>query len=125
MMTQFAEDELNRKVLVQQKAPETIVWVLRQSEYQQQLATVAAMNRSVQQEENSNSQLEITIRQPTPWEEKPTYQPTVNIPQLKAISSAVWKLSRSSEARDRFRQLGIVRLFIRHLNQPTEEVNYY
>lgn len=110
-------------MLAQLKAAETIVWVLRQGEYQQQLANVAAMNRSIQQEEHSTSQLEITIRQPTPWEEKPVLQPTVNIPLLKAISSAVWKLSRSTEARDRFRQLGIVRLFIRHLNQPTEEVN--
>ena len=107
--------------MAQLKAAETIVWVLRQCEYQQQLANVAAMNRSIQQEDSSTSQLEITIRQPTPWEEKPVHQPTVNIPLLKAISSAVWKLSRSTEARDRFRQLGIVRLFIRHLNQPTEE----
>ena len=55
-------------------------------------------------------------------EEKPVEKPQVNIPLLKAVPTAVWKLSLSPEAHDRFRQLGIVRIFIRHLNQPTEEV---
>jgi hypothetical protein len=74
-------------------------------------------------EEEQPLELQVQGRPTTaPQEEKPVEKPQVNIPLLKAVSTAVWKLSLSPEARDRFRQLGIVRIFIRHLNQPTEEV---
>jgi hypothetical protein len=111
-------------VLTQLKATETLVWVLKQGEYQFQLASsyTAAMARAKYEEEQP---LELQVQgRPTtaPQEEKPVEKPQVNIPLLKAVSTAVWKLSLSPEARDRFRQLGIVRIFIRHLNQPTEEV---
>jgi hypothetical protein len=46
----------------------------------------------------------------------------VNIGLLTAVSMAVWKLAASTEAREKFRQLGILAIFVRHLNQPTEEV---
>lgn len=73
--------------------------------------------------EEDEQPLELQINRPTSHvEEKPVEKPQVNISLLKAVSTAVWKLSLSTEARDRFRQLGIVRIFIRHLNQPTEEV---
>ena len=41
---------------------------------------------------------------------------------LKAVAEAIWKLCYSPEACERFRQLGVVRLFVRHLNQHTEDV---
>ena len=56
-------------------------------------------------------------------QDEKTNQPSVNIPLLKAVSTAVWKLSASPEACDRFRQLGVVHIFIRQLNQSTEEVH--
>jgi len=46
----------------------------------------------------------------------------VNISLLTAVSTAIWKLAASSEAREKFRQLGILAIFVRQLNQPTEEV---
>ena len=46
----------------------------------------------------------------------------VNIGLLTAVSTAIWKLAASSEAREKFRQLGILAIFVRQLNQPTEEV---
>ena len=46
----------------------------------------------------------------------------VNIALLTAVSTAIWKLAASSEAREKFRQLGILAIFVRQLNQPTEEV---
>lgn len=120
---QFAEDESNRKVLTQLKAAETLVWVLRQGEYQQHLVsfTSASRNSNLTTDEQSEDP---PTHQPTPspWGDKPVPQNPIHIPLLKAVSTAVWKLSLSPEARDRFRQLGIVRVFVRHLNQPTEEV---
>ena len=101
---------------MQLKAADTIVWVLRQGEYQQQLAALAR-----QQEEQLLAEQQ--VRSLSPWDDKPITYGSTNIPLLKAISTAVWKFSRSPEACYRFRQLGIVRLFIRHLNQQTEEVS--
>lgn len=46
-----------------------------------------------------------------------------NIALLKAVAEAIWKLCYSGEACDRFRRLGVVGLFISHLNQPTEDVS--
>ena len=112
-------------MLTQLKATETLVWVLKQGEYQFQLAASynAALARTKYEEEQA-LELQVQGRPVTPKaEEKPMEKPQVNIPLLKAVSTAVWKLSLSPEARDRFRQLGIVRIFCRHLNQPTEEVS--
>lgn len=75
-------------------------------------------------EDEQPLELQVQIDRPTSHvEEKQVEKPQVNISLLKAVSTAVWKLSLSPEARDRFRQLGIVRIFIRHLNQSTEEVS--
>ncbi|KAK4019361.1 outer dynein arm-docking complex subunit 2 [Daphnia magna] len=118
----FAEDETNRRVLTQLKATETIVWVLKQGEYQLQMASNYTIPRS-RPEDEQPLELQVQIDRPTSHvEEKQVEKPQVNISLLKAVSTAVWKLSLSPEARDRFRQLGIVRIFIRHLNQSTEEV---
>lgn len=48
-----------------------------------------------------------------------------NLALLKALTTAVWKLSSSIEARNRFRQLGIVSFLIRQLSGQTEEVHLY
>ena len=45
-----------------------------------------------------------------------------NLNLLMAISTAIWKLSYLPEGHDRLRQLNVPLLFIRHLNEPTEEV---
>lgn len=120
-------------MLTRQKAPETLVWVLKQSELAQQ-----QQNQQQQQQSAGN----VTIAAPTILtttqfhddsfsdhqsiqvrvQDEKTNQPSVNIPLLKAVSTAVWKLSASPEACDKFRQLGVVQIFIRQLNQSTEEV---
>lgn len=41
---------------------------------------------------------------------------------MVAVSTAIWKLSAYPEARDRFRQLGVVHFFVRQLYQTAEEV---
>lgn len=110
-------------MLTQLKAPETLVWVLRQGEYQQQMTSfTAASGNSNNLTTDEQSENQTRQPSPSPWGEKSVVQHFIHIPLLKAVSTAVWKLSLSPEARDRFRQLGTVRVFVRHLNQPTEEV---
>lgn len=45
-----------------------------------------------------------------------------NLHLLTAVSTAIWKLSKQPESHERLRQLNLTLLFIRHLNEPTEEV---
>ena len=54
---------------------------------------------------------------------QPELKEAHNMALLKSAAEAIWKLCYSAEACQRFRKLGVVRLFIRHLNQPTEDVH--
>ncbi len=87
---------------------------------QQSQSFQPAMNVDDQQQPSSEPDAKLLDDTPKPDENR-------NIPLLVAVSTAIWKLAASPEARDRFRQLGAVHFFIRQLYQTTEEVilNYY
>ena len=103
--------------------------VLQQPEDQQRQQTMSSIQQSMDSEVNktrASSPSSVAARTQQMLSYSHHTQPLpVNLPLLRAVSTAIWKLAASNEAREKFRQLGILAIFVRQLNQPTEEVLHF